>query len=267
MRDEGAANHMRLGTSESTPGVHVFVYGDKSPKPQTHWPRQTLAACQTIARQHRLPSENTFFLKQHPQAIDAGAFHNDVVAASHHGLLLHHELAFYQGDGVLKSIEQRYEQLHNRKLARMEVRQSDLSIDDAITTYLFNSQIVSPSHDDPPVIICPSQVEEKPAAKEIVDQWCEAKLFSDAQFVDLRQSMAGGGGPACLRLRVPLTEIELQLMPTQSRWTRDLHEELRSTIEKHYPDSLRFADLSNIDFVSKAVEAQRRVANQLLGQA
>ena len=119
MRDEGAANHMRLGSSQNLPGIHVFVYGDQDPFPKNYWPRQTLAACKAVARLHRLPLENTFFLKQHPDAIDAGAFHNDVVAASHHHLLLHHELAFYDADRELDRMAQRYAQIYNRNLERV----------------------------------------------------------------------------------------------------------------------------------------------------
>jgi succinylarginine dihydrolase len=71
MRDEGAANHMRLGTNDARCGINIVVYGDGDPKPESNWPRQSRAACEAIARLHGLPSENTFLLKQHPTAIDA----------------------------------------------------------------------------------------------------------------------------------------------------------------------------------------------------
>ncbi|MGI9474563.1 MAG: N-succinylarginine dihydrolase, partial [Rubripirellula sp.] len=72
MRDEGAANHMRFANRDGNGGLHVFVYGDESPMPMLHWPRQTLASVEAIARGHRLPDTKVFFLKQNPAAIDAG---------------------------------------------------------------------------------------------------------------------------------------------------------------------------------------------------
>ncbi len=121
MRDEGAANHMRLGTGDERPGINIFVYGDGDPAPRINWPRQTRAAFEAIARRHGLPAENTFFLKQHPDAIDAGAFHNDVVAISHHDLLIHHERAFFEDAETLKRLENRFRELTGTRLTRIEV--------------------------------------------------------------------------------------------------------------------------------------------------
>ena len=112
---------MRLGTDENKAGIHVFVYGDVEPKPQKFWPRQSRAACEAIARRHRLTWENTFFLKQHPEAIDAGAFHNDVVAISHQDLLIHHEIAYSSSDDELDRLDNRYAELTGGKLTRIAV--------------------------------------------------------------------------------------------------------------------------------------------------
>lgn len=264
MRDEGAANHMRLGSDQALPGVHVFVYGDQDPLPKRFWPRQTLAACQAIARRHQLPPENTFFLKQHPDAIDAGAFHNDVVAASHHHLLLHHETAFFEAEESLRRIENRYKQLYSRDLIRIEVSASSLAIDDAIATYLFNSQIISPAAGGLPVIICPMQVSEDAQAQAVLQGWLDHSHFTDALFIELRQSMAGGGGPACLRLRVPLTDVQLQLIGKQNTWSPKLDESLRKVIRNCYPESLCFDDLSNAEIVAATTLAEQAIATALI---
>ncbi len=263
MRDEGAANHMRLGTDQAMPGIHIFVYGDQDPTPKSFWPRQTRASCKAIARLHRLPPQNTFYLKQHPDAIDAGAFHNDVVAASHHDLLLHHELAFYEAKEQLEQIKTRYRAINDRELTHVEVKTSELSIDDAINTYLFNSQIISPPNANQPTIICPAQVQENAAAKQIVDDWCSKGLFQKAHFLDLRQSMSGGGGPACLRLRLPLTETELGSIPFPNRWTDDLDKSLRQVIETHYPDSVSFDNLSSTELIKQANQAEQKLRGLL----
>ncbi len=263
MRDEGAANHMRLGSDQAKPGIHIFVYGDQDPMPETFWPRQTLAACQAVARLHRLPTENTFFLKQHPNAIDAGAFHNDVVAASHHHLLVHHELAFYDATESLQKIAKRYSQLYDRELTRIEVAESTLTIGDAVKTYLFNSQIVSPDNEPLPTILCPAQVAENSTANKIVQSWCDQSHFGAVEFLDLRQSMSGGGGPACLRLRIPLTQKELAEIPFPNRWSPVLHDALCEVIEKHYPTEVHFADLSNSQLIQQAATAEEAIRELL----
>jgi succinylarginine dihydrolase len=264
LRDEGAANHMRLGSPDNQAGIHLFVYGDGQPTPHTYWPRQTFAASQAVARNLQLDPSQVFFLKQHPRAIDAGAFHNDVVAASHHNLLLYHESA-YQDLGQLDRVALAYRKACDRELVRVEVSENQLPLDSAIATYLFNSQIVSPA--DPsaaPVLICPSQVQTDARASRLVASWRnERQIFSEVHFVELGQSMSGGGGPACLRLRVPVTEDQLDLVPARARWSEALDELLREVIETHYPTRLTLPDLASEDVVREAHQAQRLICELL----
>jgi succinylarginine dihydrolase len=265
MRDEGAANHMRLGTDDARCGINIVVYGDGDPEPESNWPRQSRAACEAIARLHGLPSENTFLLKQHPTAIDAGAFHNDVVAMSHQNCLIHHELAFQEDDATLRRLEQRFGDVTGNELIRIEVPQASLSIDDAVKTYVFNSQIISPmpSLTGKPVIICTSQVRDHRSACQLVEQWCESGLFEEVRFVDLAQSMSGGGGPACLRLRVPLTSESAKSIPVTAQWSESIDAALRRIIEKHYVSRLSLEDLSRVEFHAHAQQAYQRVAKTL----
>ncbi len=266
MRDEGAANHMRLGSSQNIAGIHVFVYGDGSPAPQQRWPRQTRAACQAIARQHGLHPADTFYLKQHPDAIDAGAFHNDVVAASHHDLMLYHERAFHNADATLAAIDQRYQQRFGRPLRREVVTSEQLSLDDSVSAYLFNSQIVSPGDTSrAPVLVGPAQVRRHDQANRIVTDWCDRQLFSAAIFVDLDQSMAGGGGPACLRLRVPMTPVEMSQIPESVRWSESLDQRLRQIIQETYPTEFAPAHLIDASTLSKVIKAQSALRDALSG--
>ncbi|MFK8112671.1 MAG: N-succinylarginine dihydrolase [Rubripirellula sp.] len=264
VRDEGAANHMRLGNGESAPGIHLFVYGDEDPKPSLHWPRQSLAACQAIARAHGLSHENTFYLKQHPAAIDAGAFHNDVVALSHDRLFIHHELAFHGGKETLERIESRFLELTGTALNRMEVSSAVVSLEDAVGTYLFNSQVVMPAGERRPVIFCPTHVRQHQGTRGLVREWCQRGIFREAQYVALDQSMSGGGGPACLRLRVPVTEAELGSMPTKLRWTEGLDQALRMAIDTFYVKELRLENLADAEFVDQTRIAQEKIL-EILG--
>lgn len=64
-----------------------------------------------------------------------------------------------------------------------------------------------------------------------------------AHVLDLRESMQNGGGPACLRLRVVLTEAERAAV-NPACWIDDAKDEaLRAWVERHYRDELRADDL------------------------
>lgn len=268
--DEGAANHLRLCGGAGQPGINVFVHGDGDRMPAVYPPRQTRAASQAVARLHNLPSENTFFLQQHPRAIDAGAFHNDVVAISHQHRMIHHQHAFLHAD--LERLEKRFAELTGQTLLRIEVAEAELSLADAVATYLFNSQIVTP-HDpglagESPVsgaatIICPAQVENHPAARRLVQRWTDEGLFTRLLFVDLNQSMAAGGGPACLRLRIPL---DSQQLPPSSpcQWNESLDQQLRDIIDRDYPVSLTLAELAREDFHAHARATTAKLRQLLL---
>src|SRR5439155_13594952 len=91
--DEGAANHTRLESDND--GVEIFSYGrigfsSESTGPSRFPARQTLEASHAIARRHGLVEKRAFFVQQSAAAIDAGAFHNDVVCVGHRNVLLIH---------------------------------------------------------------------------------------------------------------------------------------------------------------------------------
>ncbi len=211
-----------------------------------------------------MPPENTFFLKQHPDAIDAGAFHNDVVAASHHGLLIFHEQAFYRLEGSLQEICDRYGQLYPRGLSLLPVNERTLPLSRAVSTYLFNSQIVSAAGAEQPVMLCPSQVKEDADARRLVQSWRDDHIFSDIHYVDLRQSMSGGGGPACLRLRVPMTETDAANLDSRILWSEGLDDQMRSLIEQHYPTRVTLAELTDLEFIRQAEHTTQLIQNLLV---
>lgn len=272
-RDEGAANHMRLCDPINTNvGVNVFVYGDGHDGPLRNYPRQALRACQTVARRHGLSPRDTFFIQQSQHAIEAGAFHNDVVAASHHDVVLFHEDAFTAGPAAFEPVAARFKELTKRELRLEVVRRSQLSIDDAIHTYLFNSQIVSPleprdaeNHSPAAVLLCPAQVRGNLVTRGIVRRWVDTeKIFSQSAFIDLGQSMRGGGGPACLRLRLPVRANGAQSLAPSMRWTEQLDGILRDVINEQYPDSVSADDFVDTDFVRSARDATQAIRKILL---
>ena len=192
--DEGAANHMRLAASHGEPGIEIFVYGVTG---GAFPARQHLQASKAIARLHQLPLERVLFVEQSEEVIAAGAFHNDVVAVANERVLFAHQLAFADKAQLIDACSARVPGFEY-----VEVAAADVPLEDAVRSYLFNAQLVT-LPDNQMTLIVPSEARETPS----VWRWIERHLagngpIRNVEVVDVRQSMANGGGPACLRLRV-----------------------------------------------------------------
>lgn len=190
--DEGAANHMRLCRSHGEAGVEVFVYGlSGGPFPA----RQHIEASKAVARVHGV--ERALFAQQSEEAIAAGAFHNDVVAVANERVLFAHEQAFADKNGFYAELRAALPEVEI-----VEVPASAVALADAIQSYLFNAQLVTLPTGGMALIL-PTEAQ----ANERVWSWLQNMVAGNGPIrqimpVNVRQSMANGGGPACLRLRV-----------------------------------------------------------------
>ncbi|HXI86204.1 MAG TPA: N-succinylarginine dihydrolase, partial [Parvularculaceae bacterium] len=99
--DEGAANHSRLAESHGAKGVHLFVYGEDGERFPA---RQRRRASEAVARNHGLAADQTVFAMQSKTALDAGAFHNDVVGVANASVLFLHEQSFEDRNGALAAM-------------------------------------------------------------------------------------------------------------------------------------------------------------------
>lgn len=259
--DEGAANHNRLLDAEGR-GVHLFVYGWRATapglRPRRFPARQSREASEAVARLHRLVPERTLFAQQHPEAIDAGVFHNDVAAVTHGALLLAHERAFLDTEGLLE----RLRGACGEALRVVLVTERELPLPAAVQSYLFNSQLVT-AGDGRVVLLAPAECEEHPAASALLTRLREDASIpiDEVRVIDVRESMRNGGGPACLRLRVPLTEAErADVLP--SAWIDAQRlEQLRAWGRRHYRDRLDPEDLRD----PALLEESRRALDELTG--
>lgn len=244
--DEGAANHSRLGPTLAAPGVELFVYGRMAYEataaaPQRLPARQTLEASQAIARRHGLDPARTLFAQQNPAAIDAGVFHNDVIAVASGPVLFCHQSAFVEQDSLLEAIAERVGQA----FTPVVVRATEVSLERAVATYLFNSQLlVRP--EGGMLLVAPAECAEDPAIGAYLDRLLDSGgPIRELLTFDLKQSMKNGGGPACLRLRVALTG-EQRASIGANVWLDDaLHAALVAWVEKHYRDRLSPEDLAD----------------------
>lgn len=250
--DEGAANHMRMGTSHEAPGLEIFVYG----RTGGAFPaRQHEQASRAVARLHGLDPARCLFVEQSGEAIAAGAFHNDVVAVANERVLFTHEQAFADPDGTYAAIRERLPEAEI-----VIVPASAVSLADAIASYLFNAQLLTLPSGEMGLVI-PLEAWEHPAVRA----WLDGMLASNGPIrrvlpVDVRQSMANGGGPACLRLRVvadPAT-VDPRFLLDEAR--ADLLEKL---IAKAWPEQIDPADLGRDSLASSVIAARAALLDAL----
>jgi len=232
--DEGAANHMRLTAWHGDAGVEVFVYGEEGGKFPA---RQHRRASEAVARRHGLAPDRTLFVAQSQTAIDAGAFHNDVVAVANENVLFAHEQAFADS-AVLKADLARLLPGHTY----VEVPASAVSLVDAIRSYLFNSQLVTVP-DGSMALILPMEAHDCVPVKVYLDALVAGNgPIRAVHYVQVRESMRNGGGPACLRLRVvadPAT-IDPRFLLDAAKADR-----LEALVAAHWPETIGPDDLGN----------------------
>ena len=247
--DEGAANHNRLGGDYAKRGVQVFVYGQQHlnnglPGPKRYPARQTREASEAIARLHRLDEAHTVFVQQNPDVIDQGVFHNDVIAVSNQQVLFHHQHAFLNQDQAFAEIRQKMASI-GEDFISIEVPENRVTVDDAVATYLFNSQILT-RPDGGMTIVVPEESRQNAAVWSYLNDMIQMGTPIDAiQVYDLRESMRNGGGPACLRLRVALNETELNAVNPKVLMNDQLFTTLNQWVDKHYRDRLAQEDLAD----------------------
>jgi len=250
--DEGAANHMRMATSHDSGGVEIFVYGVSG---GAFPARQRLEASEAVARTHRLDPARTLFVEQSPAAIAAGAFHNDVVAVANGPVLFAHEEAFADKARLYTNLTDR---LPDAQI--IEVPSAEVSLADAVSSYLFNAQLVTLPGGEMALIL-----PEEARANQRVWGWLQAMIAGNGpirrlEIVDVRESMANGGGPACLRLRVvadPAT-IDPRFMVDNARL-----DAIAAIVEAHWPQAIDPGEIGNAALITDIERARAALLNSL----
>ena len=250
--DEGAANHMRFCEGHGSPGVEVFVWGRQGGKFPA---RQHEQASRAVARLHRLDRSACVFIEQNPEAIAAGAFHNDVVAVANERVLFTHARAFADRQGAYAAIRAVFPALEV-----VEVPEDAVSLEEAIRTYLFNAQLLTlPSGEM--ALVVPSECQESPSVRT----WCEKMLASNGPIrqvipVDVRQSMANGGGPACLRLRVvadPAT-VDARFLLDEAKATR-----IEAVVAEMWPERIEPPEIGSEALAERVMDAREALLGVL----
>jgi succinylarginine dihydrolase len=247
--DEGAANHTRFCKGYGEAGVEFFVFGrsafdSRFPAPSRYPARQTLEASQAVARLHGLSEAGVVYAQQNPAVIDQGVFHNDVIAVGNGEVLFHHEDAFLDTDKVLAELHDKLGRVGGRFQA-VCVPRAAVTVEDAVRSYLFNSQLLSRA-DGSMLLIVPEECRNNARVWSYLQTLtAEDGPIREVKVFDLKQSMQNGGGPACLRLRVALKDDELAAVNQGVILTPSLYDTLTGWVEKHYRDRLSETDLAD----------------------
>lgn len=250
--DEGAANHMRLTRGHGEPGLEVFVFGRSGGRFPA---RQHEQASRIVARRHGLHPARVLFVEQSPEAIAAGAFHNDVVAVANERVLFCHEKAFAQPEAAYAAIRAAFPEVE-----LVVVPDGAVSLAEAVRSYLFNAQLVTlPAGEQ--ALIVPTEASDSPAVRAYLDGLLSGNgPIRRVVPVDVRQSMANGGGPACLRLRVvadPATVDPRFLLDEGKADT------IERVIARHWPEQIDPGELGSETLAATVRGARARLLESL----
>ncbi|MBP8227975.1 MAG: N-succinylarginine dihydrolase [Pararheinheimera sp.] len=256
--DEGAANHTRLCSDYGKAGVELFVYGryafdSSKPAPKRFPARHTLEACEAVARLHGLSENAAVMMQQNPDVIDQGVFHNDVIAVGNQNVLFFHEQAFVDTQVKLDEIRRKFGSASD--LHFIEVKTSEVSVSEAVKTYLFNTQLVTLANGDM-AIIAPTECRDSATVSAYLEQLTgRGTPIRQVHYFDVKQSMQNGGGPACLRLRVAMSEAEHQAVNPAVLMNESLFVRLNQWVDTHYRDQISEADLADPQLLVESRQA------------
>lgn len=252
LADEGAANHTRLFSERAS--VHLFGWGRSVEKPSPtakFAARQTEQASRALARTCQLSAEATLLWQQAPRGIDAGSFHTDVLAVGNGALLLLHEHAFVEHEQLLATLQARL----GPSFKAIVAGERDLPLADAVAAYPFNSQLLG-LPGGRMRLVSPLEARNNDAARRFLERVvAESGVVDGVDYLDVNGSMRNGGGPACLRLRVPLSDQDSQALAGNVLFDEALEARLRTIIERRYRDRLELRDMADPTLLSEAYTA------------
>jgi succinylarginine dihydrolase len=126
----------------------------------------------------------------------------------------------------------------------IEVPEREVPLADAVSSYLFNAQLVTlPSGDM--ALILPTEAQDN----KRVWGWLQKVVAGNGPIrrlvpVDVRQSMANGGGPACLRLRVVCDPVTVDPRFLVNEAKLDM---LANIVTHYWPEAIHPDELADRD--------------------
>ena len=248
--DEGAANHLRVSAQHLTSGFQIFVFGSSAFEAhQGIIARQAEEISQAVSSQHQLDPDRVLFLKQNEQAINSGSFHNDIVSLANEEVFIFHQEAFadrVELERVLHHLKDHVKGFHP-----IEILSEDISLDNLVSSYLLNSQLITVKNNEM-MMLLPEEVQNHPNCMRWLDEIKTSSPIKHLEFVDIRQSMMNGGGPACLRFKAVVNNDEFDQLNEKFLLSSKKLMDLRALVSKHYRDKLYPEDLLDIKLMQES---------------
>ena len=248
--DEGAANHLRVSEQHLKPGFQIFVYGSSAFEVQQGMiTRQAEEISKAVSIMHQLDPDRVLFLKQNEQAINAGSFHNDIVSLANEEVFIFHQEAFadrVELERILHHLKDHVKGFHP-----IEILSEDISLDDLVSSYLLNSQLITVKNNEM-MMLLPEEVQNHSNCMRWLEEIKSSSPIKHIEFVDIRQSMMNGGGPACLRFKTIFNNDEFNQINEKFLLTPKKLMDLRALVTKHYRDKLNPADLQDNNLVQES---------------
>jgi succinylarginine dihydrolase len=248
--DEGAANHLRVSEQHLKSGFQIFVYGSSAFEVhQGMITRQAEEISKAVSIMHQLDPDRVLFLKQNEQAINAGSFHNDIVSLANEEVFIFHQEAFadrVELERILHHLKDHVKGFHP-----IEILSEDISLDDLVSSYLLNSQLITVKNNEM-MMLLPEEVQNHSNCMRWLEEIKSSSPIKHIEFVDIRQSMMNGGGPACLRFKITVNNDEFNQINEKFLLTPKKLMDLRALVTKHYRDKLNPADLLDNNLVQES---------------
>ena len=248
--DEGAANHLRVSAQHLMPGFQIFVYGSSAFEVhQGIIARQAEEISQAVSIQHQLDPDRVLFLKQNEQAIHSGSFHNDIVSLANEEIFIFHQEAFADRVELERVLHQLKD--HVKGFHPIEILSKDISLDDLVSSYLLNSQLITVKNNEM-MMLLPEEVQNHGNCMKWLEEIKSSSPIKRLEFVDIHQSMMNGGGPACLRFKAVVNSDELDKINKKFLLSPEKLINLRALVSKHYRDRINPDDLLDIKLMEES---------------
>jgi succinylarginine dihydrolase len=140
---------------------------------------------------------------------------------------------------------------HVKGFHPIEILSEDISLDDLVSSYLLNSQLITVDNNEM-MMLLPEEVQNHPNCMRWLDEIQSSSPIKYLEFVDIRQSMMNGGGPACLRFKAVVNNDEFDRLNERFLLSPTKLMDLRTLVSKHYRDKLHPEDLLDIKFMQES---------------
>jgi succinylarginine dihydrolase len=248
--DEGAANHLRVSAQHLKPGFQIFVYGSSAFEIHRGIiARQAEEISQAVSTQHQLDPERVLFLRQNKQAINSGSFHNDIVSLANEEVFIFHQEAFTDRVELERVLHQLKD--HVKGFHPIEILSKDISLDDLVSSYLLNSQLITVKNNEM-MMLLPEEVQNHDNCMKWLEEIKSSSPIKRFEFVDIHQSMMNGGGPACLRFKAVVNSDELDKINKKFLLSPEKLINLRALVSEHYRDRINPDDLLDIKLMEES---------------